>query len=188
MGSKFDVDVTDSIGWSLLHIAVGLADLGEPIVMWLVGRDADVNMKNNAGQTPLHIAASKAYLANIRYLLEHGAKAAVKDSRQMATPLHRAAAVGSLPAVRLLLEHKCPVNATDRDGLTALHHGEFFVIIRKWSLTAHSNCGGPRRCCTGIAEEGSGSHEEGWRGKIGNRSGSRWKGTWNVIIVQWRLY
>lgn len=37
--------------------------------------------------------------------------------------MHRAAAVGSVPIMKMLLEDgKSPVNATDMDGLTALHH------------------------------------------------------------------
>lgn len=46
----------------------------------------------------------------------------MKDKRGQ-LPLHRAAAVGSVPLVKLLIEEgKSPLNATDVDGLTALHH------------------------------------------------------------------
>lgn len=37
-------------------------------------------------------------------------------------PLNRAIICGSLPIVRLLIEHGAAINATDKDGLTALHH------------------------------------------------------------------
>ena len=47
--------------------------------------------------------------------------ARVKDKRGQ-LPLHRAAAVGSVPIVKLLLDSKSPVNASDVDGMTALHH------------------------------------------------------------------
>src|SRR5271156_4718171 len=54
-------------------------------------------------------------------VLEKFASARTKDKRgQLA--LHRAAAVGSVPILRLLLENKSPVNGTDMDGMTALHH------------------------------------------------------------------
>ena len=36
--------------------------------------------------------------------------------------LHRAAAIGSVPMINLLVKHKSPLNATDSDGQTALHH------------------------------------------------------------------
>lgn len=46
----------------------------------------------------------------------------MKDKRgQLA--LHRAAAVGSVPMIKVLLEANSPLNATDMDGMTALHHG-----------------------------------------------------------------
>lgn len=46
----------------------------------------------------------------------------MKDKRGQ-LPLHRAAAIGSVPLVKLLIEEgKSPLNATDVDGLTALHH------------------------------------------------------------------
>jgi 26S proteasome non-ATPase regulatory subunit 10 len=49
------------------------------------------------------------------------ASARISDTRQQ-LPLHRAAAVGNVPMVKLLLEHNSPLNASDRNGLTALHH------------------------------------------------------------------
>lgn len=53
-------------------------------------------------------------------VLEKFASARTKDKRgQLA--LHRAAAVGSVPILRLLLQNRGPVNATDVDGMTALH-------------------------------------------------------------------
>lgn len=58
----------------------------------------------------------------MRTLLANKCSARVKDIRGQ-LPLHRAAAVGSVPIVKALLEEgKSPVNATDGDGLTALHH------------------------------------------------------------------
>lgn len=77
---------------------------------------------DDAGHTALHFCASKSHLHSARYLLQHGATSRVKDSRMQQLPLHRAAAVGSAPIIRLFLEDKSPVNATDREGWTALHH------------------------------------------------------------------
>ena len=70
----------------------------------------------------LHFATSKSNISTVKTLLAHKCSARVKDQRgQLA--LHRAAAVGSIPIMKLLLdEGKSPVNATDADGLTALHH------------------------------------------------------------------
>lgn len=70
----------------------------------------------------LHFATSKANLSTVRTLIANKCSARVKDRRgQLA--LHRAAAIGSTPIIKVLLEDgKSPVNATDIDGLTALHH------------------------------------------------------------------
>jgi 26S proteasome non-ATPase regulatory subunit 10 len=58
----------------------------------------------------------------VRTLLANKCSARIKDRRGQ-LPLHRAAAIGSIPIIKLLLEEgKSPVNATDIDGLTALHH------------------------------------------------------------------
>lgn len=58
----------------------------------------------------------------MRTLIANKCSARVKDIRGQ-LPLHRAAAVGSVPILKNLLEEgKSPVNATDRDGMTALHH------------------------------------------------------------------
>jgi 26S proteasome non-ATPase regulatory subunit 10 len=127
---RIDIDATDGSGWTPLMMACsrratdtsgGAAD-SETLVSLLLSKDADPNMKNNAGQTALHFAASKANLDVAKALLARKATARVKDRRGQ-LPLHRAAAVGSVPMIKLLLgEGKSPLNATDVDGWTALHH------------------------------------------------------------------
>jgi 26S proteasome non-ATPase regulatory subunit 10 len=94
----------------------------DELVKTLLSKGADPNMKTSGGQTALHFAASKTNLDVAKLLLEAKASARVKDKRgQLA--LHRAAAVGSVPMIKLLLEKgKSPLNATDVDGWTALHH------------------------------------------------------------------
>lgn len=115
---------------------------GDKIIDLLLRKGADVNVKSSSGQvrlsdnmldqyvskilTPcknaLHFASSKANLSTVRTLLANKCSARVKDIRGQ-LPLHRAAAVGSAPIIKILLEGgKSPVNATDNDGLTALHH------------------------------------------------------------------
>lgn len=95
----------------------------EQIVDLLLSKDADVNAKNTNGQTALHFCASKVNLDIARTLLAQKppASARVKDRRGQ-LPLHRAAAVGSVPMMKTLLQAKSPLNATDMDGMTALHH------------------------------------------------------------------
>jgi 26S proteasome non-ATPase regulatory subunit 10 len=118
----FDVDVVDGSGWSPLMMACSRKD-AEAIVDILLTKDADVNLKNNNGQTALHFAASKSNLDIARVLLgqKPAASARIRDKRgQLA--LHRAASVGNVPMLKALLDANSPLNATDMDGMTALHH------------------------------------------------------------------
>ncbi|EIT74719.1 proteasome regulatory particle subunit [Aspergillus flavus] len=119
----FDPDVEDGSGWTPLMIAASLKNAeGDPIIDLLLKKGADVNAKSNSGQNALHFATSKANLSTVRTLIANKCSARVKDKRgQLA--LHRAAAIGSSPIIKVLLQDgKSPVNATDMDGLTALHH------------------------------------------------------------------
>ncbi|RHZ46084.1 ankyrin repeat domain-containing protein [Aspergillus thermomutatus] len=120
---NFDPDVEDGSGWTPLMIAASLKNAeGDPIIDLLLRKGADVNVKSVSGQNALHFATSKGNLSTVRTLLTNKCSARVKDRRGQ-LPLHRAAAIGSIPIIKLLLEEgKSPVNATDIDGLTALHH------------------------------------------------------------------
>jgi 26S proteasome non-ATPase regulatory subunit 10 len=119
---NFDADVADGSGWTPLMMACSRKD-AEAIVDLLLSKDADVNAKNNNGQTALHFCASKSNLDIARTLLSQKppATARIKDKRGQ-LPLHRAAAVGNVPMIKALLDAKSPLNATDMDGMTALHH------------------------------------------------------------------
>ncbi|KAI1137069.1 ankyrin repeat-containing domain protein [Hypoxylon sp. FL0543] len=114
--------LNDDSGWTPLMIAASVKD-GDAVVELLLSRGADVNQKNNNGQTALHFVASKNNLEVARKLLDHKPPAStrVRDKRGQ-YPLHRAAAVGSVPMVNLLLQNRSPLNATDNAGYTALHH------------------------------------------------------------------
>lgn len=106
-------------------MAASLKDnAGLGIVEFLLGqKEADPKLASNSGATALHFAVSKGNLEVVKTLLSGGASARFKDKRGQ-LPLHRAAAVGSVPIVKLLLgpEGKSPANASDMDGMTALHH------------------------------------------------------------------
>ncbi len=120
---SFDPDIQDSAGWTPLMISSSLPnDAGLPAIELLVARDADVKVQSSTGGTALHFATSKGNVDVVRKLLDSGASARVKDKRGQ-LPLHRAAAAGNMPLLKLLLGRgKSPVNATDMDGMTALHH------------------------------------------------------------------
>jgi ankyrin repeat protein len=132
---SFDVDAVDGSGWTPLMMAASLKD-GDDMVDLLLKKSADVNIKNNNGQTALHFTASKNNIDVARKLVAAKATARVKDKRgQLA--LHRAAAIGSIPMLKILLEAKSPLNATDVDGNTALHHGTLPLYCYKSKLLRH---------------------------------------------------
>ncbi|THC96348.1 hypothetical protein EYZ11_004163 [Aspergillus tanneri] len=119
----FDPDVEDGSGWTPLMIASSLKNAeGDPIIDLLLRKGADVTVKSVSGQNALHFATSKGNISTVRTLIANKCSARVKDKRGQ-LPLHRAAAIGSTPIIKVLLEEgRSPVNATDIDGLTALHH------------------------------------------------------------------
>ncbi|KAJ5767123.1 uncharacterized protein N7511_004739 [Penicillium nucicola] len=99
------------IHWATAYNHVRVVEL----LMGAKGFDPDV-------ENALHFASSKSNTSTVRTLLANKCSARVKDKRGQ-LPLHRAAAVGSVPILKALLEEgKSPVNATDGDGFTALHH------------------------------------------------------------------
>ncbi|KAJ7671446.1 ankyrin repeat-containing domain protein [Mycena polygramma] len=67
--------------------------------------------KNNKGLTPLHYAASKSRIDIGKLLISRGADINAKDKANQ-VPLHRAATTGSLGFIRLLLDSSVPPNKT----------------------------------------------------------------------------
>lgn len=84
-----NIDVNErsasSDGLSLLHYAAGGDEVAA--VQLLLDRGADVNLRNDFGQTPLHAAADSGTPANIRCLVENGADIDAQDN-QGNTALH----------------------------------------------------------------------------------------------------
>ena len=90
-------------------------------VQLLLQRNADVNAKDEWGQTALHRAAKSGNRNTIQLLLEHNADVNAKDDSLGRTALHRAAMTGNHDTVKLLLEYNADINAYDEWGWTALH-------------------------------------------------------------------
>ncbi len=82
---------------------------------------ADVNKKNEQGQTPLHIAARNGSKNVAEVLIERGGEVDAKDNEGR-TPLHLASENGHAPVIDLLITHKAQVNSRDKIGRTPLHH------------------------------------------------------------------
>lgn len=76
----------------------------------LLARGADVNIQNNRGQTPLHIAAQRGDMSIVRLLLT--SKFINVDAQDCwgATPLHLASENGHIEVVKLLVAHNAQLN------------------------------------------------------------------------------
>ena len=116
------VDVVDYNHSTLLHKAS--YDGNAIAAQLLLERGANVNARNEEGDTPLHRAlvqlvdGCEAYFFDtIQVLLEHGADVDALDSNH-STPLHVASEFGCAKATRLLLEHGANVHLKNNNGDT----------------------------------------------------------------------
>ena len=88
-------------------------------VQVLLAHEADPDLRNNNGQTPIAGAAFKGNLPMIELLLEHGAdiEGASPDGR---TALMIAAMFDRTEIVDYLMAHGASVEATDVNGVSAI--------------------------------------------------------------------
>jgi ankyrin repeat protein len=82
-------------------------------------RPGDLNLPDDAGQTPLHLASIHCRTNVVELLLDKGANIGAV-AKGNATPLHLAAQSGCSAAARLLLSKGASVNARDDEGRTPL--------------------------------------------------------------------
>jgi nucleotide-binding universal stress UspA family protein len=86
----------------------------------LLDKGADVNLKDKAGRTPLHLAAGSAEADIVKLLLDKGARINEKDDKSGFTALHYAARFGKKNVAELLIARGADVNAKDKQGHTPL--------------------------------------------------------------------
>ena len=83
----------------------------------------ELNLPEDNGITPLHLAAENCHSNVVALLLNKGAKINVQATDK-ATPLHLAAQENCADVVTLLLARKANVNARDNLGRTPLKRAE----------------------------------------------------------------
>ncbi len=123
LGGHGAINALNGEGDAVLHMAVRLRLLEtfESTLFRLSMWRPDVDVRNSARQTPLHVACALCDVVAIEILLAHGADVNALDG-DGATALHLAAAGGHLDVVRALIAHSsADVDLVDGDGATALH-------------------------------------------------------------------
>eukprot|EP00899_Mesostigma_viride_P008041 jgi/Mesvir1/17238/Mv07651-RA.1 len=107
----------DALGWDLMD-AVAAND--SALVMELINRGAEVNIKDRHGMTPLHRAVHSEQPALVLCLLVNGALIDCKMKDNW-TPLHIAARIGNHTIVDVLQAHGAAMNAKGKNMWTPLH-------------------------------------------------------------------
>lgn len=105
-----------------MHKAVRAGDMRE-VQKLIAANRGMVNIRNELGSTPLHIAAGNSAADIARLLLDKGADLNAKDNNG-ATPLHIAAFSGHKANVELFLAQGANVHARDNNGKTARDYAE----------------------------------------------------------------
>jgi ankyrin repeat protein len=93
------------------------------LLKWVIRRNADVNVRDQRGETPLHksIIYDRSKRQKIKsILIKNGANVNSTDNYGT-TPLHTAVSFGKVDAADFLISHGADVNARARGGETPLH-------------------------------------------------------------------
>ncbi|MDE2767101.1 MAG: ankyrin repeat domain-containing protein [Chloroflexota bacterium] len=116
----------DTLGRTPLHLVASYG-ANRSVVGVLLERGADIDARDNYGDTPLHTAIASDRLDVAVVLLENGADVDARDDFGD-TPLHTAARVSKASAVEVLLDFGADIEAKDELDNTPLEeaaeHGD----------------------------------------------------------------
>ncbi len=121
---------------------------------------ADLEVRNNRGETPLFEAVRTCELGNPRLLLEAGASADVVDARGR-TLVHVAVRCNAQEALALLLERGLDPQARDNSGNAPIHE---IVMAHRWKLDLLLRHGADIDCAA--ADGSTLAHMAAGRGKL----------------------
>lgn len=121
LANGMDPNTPDDTGLSCLQAACtsGFFSIAKELVVY----GADVNMAGYCGTVPLHDCIATGNIAFPNMLISHGAYVNVAEPYNQQSPLMWACRAGLAEFVQLYVFQGAHVNAKDKLGWTAAHHG-----------------------------------------------------------------
>jgi hypothetical protein len=116
------INMTDNCQETVLHRSIDLAYMD--VALWLLLKGTRIDVADDRLRTPLHQAALYGLVDVVQALIQRGADVCAVDE-EWNTALHLAVEnpdeTKSIEVVGMLIEAKCPVDAQNYWGQTALH-------------------------------------------------------------------
>lgn len=115
-----DIHTRDKHGRGIWH-NINESSFYQPVYDFLLEKKVDINAKDNAGDTPLHLGGflggGEYHMRKMTFLVEHGADLEAKGNNGC-TPLHMSAWKGNNELARYLIQKGANTKALNNDKLT----------------------------------------------------------------------
>ena len=120
------VDSIDTHGHKVTALHMACREGHEDVVQYLVQKNADINLQDRDGYSPLHYASMNGYLSVVLYLIKQPNIDVNLTDYQSRTALHRSIEHNqSRVAHELIVKAKVDVNIQNNHGWTALHYASY---------------------------------------------------------------